>query len=33
MYLGVPIEGPSILLGDNESVVRGATVCPTQKIE
>ena len=26
MYLGVPIEGPSILLGDNESVVKGATI-------
>ena len=25
-YLGVPIEGPSILLGDNESVVKGVTI-------
>lgn len=25
MYLGVPIDGPSILLGDNESVVEGAS--------
>ena len=31
MYLGVPIDGPSILLGDNESVVRGATV-PHRKL-
>jgi hypothetical protein len=26
LYLGVPIEGPSILLGDNESVVKGVTI-------
>ena len=25
-YLGVPIEGPSILLGDNESVVKSVTI-------
>ena len=31
MYLGVPIEGPSILLGDNESVVKGATI-PHRKL-
>ena len=31
MYLGVPIDGPSILLGDNESVVRGATI-PHRKL-
>jgi len=31
MYLGVPIDGLSILLGDNESVVKGATI-PHRKL-
>ena len=26
LYLVVPIDGPSILLGDNESVVKGVTI-------
>ena len=26
LYLGVPIDGPSILLEDNESVVKGVTI-------
>ena len=26
MYLGVPLEGPTLLLGDNKSVVEGTTI-------
>ena len=31
MYIGVPIEGPSVLLGDNESVVKGMNI-PHRKL-